>query len=106
MFGQAGVQALLEARMRRAEDVDVNYNLGLICAKEGDYEKAAGFLEQVVSSKPEFVKARRELAVCYVKLRRLEESRRHLEIIKEMDETRRSSSPAGKTEKGKSETGS
>jgi len=76
----------IEALKRKPEDVYANYYMGLLHARDGDFEQAAQVLEVAVKEDPDFLDARQKLAVSYLKLGRIEESKRELNTLKERQE--------------------
>ena len=59
---------------------------GLLHARDGDFGQAAQVLEVAVEGDPDFLDARQKLAVSYLKLGRIEESKRELNTLKERQE--------------------
>ena len=78
--------SLGEAKKRSPEDVEVNYFIGLLHARVGDFARAAEALALAVEGRPEFLDARRKLAVAYLKTGKAEESKRELAVIQKMKE--------------------
>ena len=78
--------SLNEAKKQSPEDVEVNYFLGLLHARTGDFASAAEALAVAVVGRPEFLDARQKLAVAYLKTGRVEESKRQLAAIQQMKE--------------------
>ena len=60
--------------------------MGLLWARDGDFAQAAEVLAKAVENAPDFLDARQKLAVSYLKLGRVEDSKRELQILKEMQE--------------------
>jgi len=52
------------------------YSLGLLAAEDGDYQKAAGFLEETVALEPEFYRAWYNLSLAYQRLGRPDDAAR------------------------------
>ena len=77
-------KALKAALAQQPEDADINYYLGLLYAREDDFAGAAQALEQAVRSRPSFLDARQKLAVSYLKLGRLEESKLEMQTLQQM----------------------
>jgi len=67
--------------------VETHYFLGLLHARVGDYAKAAEMLTVVVAARPDWLDARQKLAVAYLKLGKVEESKRELAAIQQMKES-------------------
>ena len=80
------VLLLLQTLNLLPDHAETPYYLGLIYGREGDYEKAAEMFARAVAARPDFLDARQKLAVSYLKLGRSEESKKELQIIKDMQE--------------------
>ncbi|MEE2657170.1 MAG: tetratricopeptide repeat protein [Candidatus Latescibacterota bacterium] len=78
-------KALQGALSRDGDNPDVHYHLALLHAHSGDYAKATTALELVVAARPEMVDARRKLAVSYLKLGRVEDSKAQLKVVAELE---------------------
>jgi len=78
-------QALLHALSVDADNPDIHYHLGLLHARGDDFEAAALALEHVVKARPNDGEARRKLAVCYLKLGRIDESKEQLRRVSDLD---------------------
>ena len=70
--------SLREAHKRTPADVEVNYFLGLLYAREGDFARAAEVLATAVAGRPEFLDARQKLAIAYLKAGDVEKSKQEL----------------------------
>jgi Flp pilus assembly protein TadD len=68
-----------------ADNPDIHYHLGLLHARGDDFEAAALALEHVVKARPNDGEARRKLAVCYLKLGRIDESKEQLRRVSDLD---------------------
>ena len=76
----------IESLRRKPEDVYTNYYMGLLHARDGDFEQAAQVLERAVEGDPDFLDARQKLAVSYLKLGRIEDSKKELNKLKDRQE--------------------
>ena len=78
------VASLAEARRLAPEDEETHYFLGLLYAHAGDYAKAADMLTVAVAARPDWLDARQKLAVAYLKLGKVEESKRELAALRQL----------------------
>jgi len=81
-------QTLEQAVILDGENPDIHYNLGLLRARRGDFAGAATELEFVVAARPEDGDVRRKLAVSYLKLGRVDDSKQQLRKVAELEAPR------------------
>jgi Flp pilus assembly protein TadD len=85
---EAAEAALERALAGDRESTDTYYHLGLLRARRADFAGAAIALEHVVAARPDDGQARHKLAVSYLKMGRVEESKEQLRRVAELEADR------------------
>lgn len=70
------------------ESVDIQYQLGLLRARRGDFAAAAAAFEPVVEARPADTEVRRKLAISYLKAGRVDDSKEQLRRVAEIEDAR------------------
>ena len=77
--------SLERAIQMQPKDVRVSYQFALLCSAEGDDQRAAALLEELIKRMPEYTEAHRSLSTIYFRLGRAEEGRQQKKIAEAMD---------------------
>ena len=79
---------LAKTETDRARQLDARFYLGSLRFRTRDYHSAAELMEEVLVENPEHGEAHYYLGQAYLRLSRLDEGRRHLELHRELVEAR------------------
>ncbi len=66
-------------------EIRVRYQFALLCSDEGDDQRAAALLKDLIKDAPEYTEAHRSLSTIYFRLGRAPEGRKERKIAEEMD---------------------
>jgi tetratricopeptide (TPR) repeat protein len=76
---------LEQAHQLRPKEIRVRYQFALLCSDEGDDQRAAALLKELIKDAPEYTEAHRSLSTLYFRLGRAAEGRQERKIAEEMD---------------------